>query len=264
MDFYEDALQKAGELEEARQKMENRGKGLAVRRKKDRSEKLLREMPLKGEGAAVFFFKSLSNRFRLATWRVFTATSLVYLGCGAAFPLFARFVAKSDSVLYIAIPFTLVVFIRAFGNPIGEDVSKSFFLLIPQRFYAKVFYSSLGGTVNTVLDLIPGLILGFVILKSPLSWIPVLLLFLLCFDFYASSFGVFSDLSLPESIPQKIKSGIQVMLIYFSVIPCGVILLFGVILNQMTPFLLIASAAHFAIALLLLSFSSLILERGKK
>ena len=264
VDFYEEAMQKAGELEETRKRMEEKGKGFAVRRKKDRSEKLLREMPLKGSGASVFFFKSLFNRFRLAKGRVFTVTSLVYLGCGVAFPLFARFVAESDSVLFLAVPFTLVVFIRAFGNPIGEDVSKSFFILIPQRPYAKIFYSSLGGTVNTLLDLIPGLIVGFLILKAHLIWIPILLIFFLCFDFYASSFGAFADLSLPESIPQKIKSGIQVILIYFSVIPCGVILLMGVILHRMAPFVFLASGAHFAIGLLFLAFSSMILERGKK
>ncbi len=264
VDFYEDALQKATELADAQRKIEESGKGVAVGRTKDRSEKLNRELSLKGQGASVFLFKPLLNRFRLAKLGLFTNTGIVYLFCGIAFPLFARFVADSRSSLWIAAPFSLVIFIRAFGNPIVEDISKSFFLLIPEKAYSKVFYSSLGGTALAALDLLPGLLLGWVILGCPSYKILVWLLFLMCFDFYAASFGMFSDLSLPEAIPQKIKSSVQVLLIYFSVVPGAIVIAVGAVLNLTFFFLLLASGVHLTLGLLFTYFGTALLTHGRK
>lgn len=264
VDFYEDALQAASEIAEAQNAVEESGKGVAVQRKKDRSEKLLREMPLKGQGAAVFFHKSLSNRFRLAKLGIFTKTSLTYLFCGFVFPLVARFFAGSRSSLWIAIPFALVVFIRAFGNPIVEDVSKSFFLMIPEKAFSKVFFSSLGGSVNTVLDLIPGLLIGFLILGCPLWKMLIWFFFFLCLDFYSAAFGMFTDLSLPEAIPQKIKTSIQVLLVYFSVVPSAAVIAIGAILEMTFPFLVLASLVNFAIGLLFTALAPLFLTHGRK
>ena len=81
--------------------------------------------------------------------------------------------------------------------------------------------------------------------------------------FYAASCGVFTDFILPDSIPKQVKTGIQVMLIYFSVLPAGVCVLVAALLGQ--PMLLLcAGAVNFLIGFGLTSVSGAILDHGNK
>ena len=261
-DFYEDALGYAEQLDRASREAAENGRGIARLRKKERKTKD-RELHLSGEGAAVYCSKTLLNRFRLAAFHVFTKTGSTYLLIAAAMGLFGRFAVKSNSVYFLAIPLLVTVFIRSFGNPIVEDSNKPFFLLIPEKTAKKVFWSHLGGTVNTLLDLVPAMLLGAVLLGcdplGALLWFIVLV----TVDFYAASFGVFTDFILPDSIPKQIKAGIQVMLIYFSVLPGGACLLIAGLSGQ-SLFLLVAAGVNIAIGLGLTAWSGSVLEHGRK
>lgn len=261
-DFYEDALGYAEKLDRATREAAENGKGFARIRKTERKTKD-REMALSGEGAVVYFRKAIFNRFRLATLRVFTKTGILYLFIAAAGGAFGRFVVGSDSVYFMVLPLLLAVFIRSFGNPIVEDSNKPFFLLIPEKTAKKVFWSHLGGTANTLLDLIPALLLGWALLGSDPLWILMWSVVLVTVDFYAASFGVFTDFILPDSIPKQVKTGIQVMMIYFSVLPGGACLLVASLVGA--PLLLLLGAGvNFAIGFALTAVSGAILDAGRK
>lgn len=261
-DFYEDALGYAEQLDRATREAQENGKGFARLRKKERKTKE-RELSIGGEGAVVYFRKALFNRFRFSVLYVFSKTDLTYLLIAGAAGAFGRFLVKSDSVFFLAVPLLLAVFIRSFGNPILADSSKPFFLLIPEKTAKKVFWSHLGGTVNTLLDLIPAMILGVVLLRCDILHALLWFVLLVTVDFYAASFGVFTDFILPDAIPKQVKTGIQVMMIYFSVLPGGACVLTAA-LSGNPLFLLLAAGVNFLIGFALTSASGAILDSGKK
>lgn len=231
-DFYEEAATCATETAQILAQMQEQGHGGVAMRKKERKEADFRELSLSGEGAKVYFFKSLANRFRLAKFRVFTKTSIAYLLLAALGVILNKFTSESRSVLWIALPLALGVFIRSFGNPVLEDVTKPFFYLIPASAREKVFWSFLGGTAGTLLDLLPAYCIGAIALGA-VGWeIVIWFCFLVGLDFYASSFGLFADLVLPEGVPQQVKSSLQVLLIYLSLVPLLLPFLVGVLMEQ--------------------------------
>ncbi len=261
-DFYEDALGYAEELDRATREAQESGKGFARLRKKERKTRE-RDLAIGGAGASVFFRKALFNRFRLAFLRVFTKTGVTNLAVAVVFSAFGAFAVQSHSVYFLALPLLVAVFIRSFGNPIVEDSSKPFFLLIPEKTAKKVFWSHLGGTVNTLLDLVPAVIAGWAILRCDLLQALLWLAVLVTVDFYAASFGVFTDFILPDAIPQQVKAGIQVMLIYFSVLPAGICLILAAVTNKLL-FLPVGCCVNLAIGTALTCAAGAILDRGKK
>ncbi|MBQ3866068.1 MAG: hypothetical protein II776_04130 [Clostridia bacterium] len=211
-DFYEDALGYAEELDRAAREAAENGKGFARLKKKEHKAET-REARLAGEGAAVFFHKSLAIRFRAGLLGFFTKTGGLYLLLAAAGGAGGRFLLQTRSILPVALPLLLAVFIRSFGNPILADVTKSFFLLIPDKTGAKVFWSHLGGTAGTLLDLLPAFLLGWALTGSGVFDAMGWLIFLVTVDFYVASFGVFTDCIVPESVPKQVKAMLQVLLI---------------------------------------------------
>ena len=152
---------------------ENRSTGI-VRKKKDRSEKLRRDDFKHGWGANVFFFKTLYNRFRFAHARIFTKTSETYIMAAIFVVLIEHFVVHSTSFLPVALVLSAMVFFRALGNPLAQDVESHVFQMSPADPWAKMFWSLLGGAVNTALDLLPAMLLATVLLGanpfSALAW----------------------------------------------------------------------------------------------
>lgn len=263
-DFYEDALSKAGEVAEALRAAQESAMGAVVRRKKDRKDSLRRELLFSGEGARVFFSKSLANRFRFAKVKIFTKTAFTYLFTAVLFAGFGRWIAKTDSVLILMLPLAAIAFFRALGNPILEDTSKNFFFLIPEKTFAKVFWSTLAGTAGCALDLIPALVVGGVLLGVDPLEAAVWFLFLLALDFYSASSGLFADLLLPESIPAAVKKTIQVLLIYGSVLPMLACILVGTLLHAFLLFVGVAAAVNAGLGLFFTSLSPLLIDGGRK
>lgn len=219
-DFYEDAMARSEEtaalLEQARS---DRSSGLVVRRKKDRSEKLRREGFDRGWGASVFFHKALYNRFRFAHLGFLTKTTETYIAAGAGVALLCRFFFETDSVVPVALALAALAFFRSLGNPLEEDTKTDFFRMIPESMWAKLLWSLLGGAAGCLLDALPALLIGALIVgANPLSslvWLP----FILSVDFYATTVGTFIDLSVPVNAGKTIKQMVQVMFIYFGLLP---------------------------------------------
>lgn len=263
-DFYEDAMAKSEEtaalLEAARAE-----KGNAVtKRKKDRSDKLQRDGMHYGRGASVFFYKSLYNRFRFAHAHFFTKTMETYLAAGVGVALLCRFVIKTDSVLPAILTLAAISFFRSLGNPLEQDTKMDFFLLIPESNWSKLFYSLLGGSANCLLDLIPGLLAAALIqggsIPRALLWAP----FIVSLDFYATTVGAFINLSVPAHAGATIKQIVQIMFIYFGLLPDVAILAVGIVMDHMLTAVLIAVGVNLALGLLFFSLTPLFLEPGSK
>ena len=217
-DFYEDAMARSEETA-ALQRKAQEGKGVAFRtRTKDRS-KALRRDGLWGFGARVFFHKTLYNRFRFAKLYVLTKTSVTYLLAAGGVSLLCRLVLETNSFVPAALTLGVLVFFRALGNPLDTDTGVDWFRLIPASTASKLLWSLLGGTVCCLLDMLPAVIVSTVILGSNPLLSLVWMLFIVTVDFYSTIVGTFIDLSVPQSIGKTVKQLVQVMFVYFGLLP---------------------------------------------
>lgn len=259
-DFYEDAMAKSEETAELLEQMQSaKSSGLVVRRKKDRSENLRREGFDHGRGASVFFHKALYNRFRFAHFGFLTKTTETYVFTAVALALFLRLVVETDSVLPIALTLAGFAFFRSLGNPLDQDTSMDFFRLIPESMWAKLFFSLLGGTANCLLDVLPALLIGTAILGGDflqaLAWVP----FILSVDLYATTVGTFIDLSTPAHAGKTVKQLVQVMFIYFGLLPDVAIIAVGLATDHGVAAVIAAALVNLALALVFFFLTPLFL-----
>ncbi len=254
-DFYEDAMAKSEETAELLEQAKSE-KSSGVRfskRKKDRSEKLRRDGMKRGAGANVFFYKSLYNRFRFSHFGFLTKTAEMYLFAAAAAALLCRFVIKTDGVIPVALVLSAFAFFRALGNPLEQDTKMDCFVLIPESTWAKLFWSLMGGTVNCLLDVVPALLLAVVLLWTnpfpALAWIP----FIVSIDFYATTVGAFINLSVPTKAGKTVKQFVQILFIYFGLIPDIAIIAIGFVTEHLPLAAILAAALNIALGFLFLA-----------
>ncbi len=231
-DFYEDAMAKSQETAELMEQMQSEKGTVLRKRKKDRSERLRRDAMGRGSGANVFFFKTLYNRFRFAHLHIFTKTSETYLLAALGVAALCRFVVQASGILPVALTLGVLIFYRALGNSLGQDVQMHYFLLVPEGTSKKLWYSLLGSTCNCLLDLLPAvagasLLLGENILEL-LAWMPLLL----SVDFFSTTAGTFITVSIPASVDKTLRQVIMVMFIYFGLLPDILIMAFGIALGH--------------------------------
>ena len=213
-DFYEDAMAKSEETAEllARAQSE-KGAGVVVRRKKDRSDRLRRDGMRHGAGANVYFFKAMYNRFRFAHLGLFTKTLETYLLAGLAVGLL------SHQAWAVAVALGVMAFFRAMGNPLEQDAGMDGFLLVPESTFSKLMWSMLGVLTNCLLDLLPALLVGSLAagdgLFGAVKWLPVIL----SVHFYATAVGAFIGFSVPVNAGKTVKQLVQVMFVYFGLLP---------------------------------------------
>ena len=266
-DFYEDAMARSEETAELleRAKSEKSGGIVFAKRKKDRGDGVRRDGLRRGWGAGVFFHKSLYNRFRFAHLGFFTKTMETYLLAGLAVALLCRFVIGTRSILPAALTLSGLCFFRALGNPLEQDTKMDFFRLIPESMWAKLFYSLLGGTVNCLLDVILPMVLAAAILGADaltaLAWVA----FAVSVDFYATCVGTFIDLSVPVSAGTTVKQIVQVMFVYFGLLPDIAVMAVGIVLGHAAAAGMISAAVNVFLGLLFFALAPLFLEsRGSR
>lgn len=266
-DFYEDAMAKSEEtaalMEKARSEKTS-GTAATRQRKKDRKESLRRDGMKHGQGANVFFFKPMYNRFRFAHFGFLTKTMETYFVAAIGTAAAMRFYFGSDSILPVVLTLGGLVFFRAMGNPLAEDTGMDFFRLIPESTWQKLFYSLLGGTANCLLDLLPPMLAASaVMMVNPLKlliWLPLIV----SVDFYASSVVTFIDLSVPASIGKTIKQLITVMFIYFGLLPDIAVLAFGIVLGHTAAAAIGSTAVNLLLGMAAFSLASVFLQpKGK-
>ena len=256
-DFYEDAMfaaeKKAADLENA-QRSTN---GAAVVREKERKGSIDREGFRFGRGANVFFYKAVYNRFRFAKLKIFSTTMIVYLiAATTSSYVVDRYATGFDDMFFIpAAILGVMAFYRTLGDPIREDTSREFFLLIPEKGYTKILYSLLGCLAVTAIDLaVPMIIAGAMLGTNPVT-VLVWFLFILSISFFATNAGTFIALSLPVEHAQTLRSILQMMFLYFGLGPSAVAVIVGILLHQLVLALAVGvvmnAIAGFLLSLLL-------------
>ena len=262
-DFYEDAMAKSEEtaaLLERQRSERSTGLVSGGKRKKDRSERLRRDGLNHGWGANVFFYKTLYNRARFAHLGFFTKTSETYLVMALGVAALERFVIDTRVFLPVAAVITAVAFFRSLGNPLEKDTKSDYFLLIPESTWAKLFWSLMGGAVTCLLDFLPGLVLAAIVLRaSPLEvlgWVPLIL----TMDFYATCVGAFINLSVPVSAGKNIKQFVQIIFIYFGLLPVAGIIAFGAVTGHTAVAMAAATLLNLLLGLLFFALTPLFID----
>ncbi len=263
-DFYEDAMAKSQETAELLEMAQAEKSTGFVRRKKDRSEKLRRDGLNRGRGANIFFFRVMYNRFRFAHFGVFTKTAETYLVAAACVGLLCRFGLDAAAATPIVLTLAVFAFFRAMGNPLAEDTSKDFFRMIPEPTGKKLFYSILGGSVNCLLDLLPALVVTAIFFGGNPVTLLAWSIFIVSIDFYATNVGAFIDLSVPVAAGKTIKQVVQIMFIYFGLLPMIGVMIAGFLLEQVALAALGSAALSFALGGIFLALTPLFLDPKEK
>lgn len=260
-DFYEDAMAKSEETAELLARVQSeKSSGILIKRKKDRSDQLRRDGLRHGSGANMFFFKTMYNRFRFAHLGFLTKTMEFYLVAAVGVASICRFVVHTDSVIPVALAMAVVSFFRALGNPLEQDTSMDYFVLIPESTWAKLFWSLMGGSVNCLLDVLPAVIVGALLVGSnpllALAWVP----FIVSVDFYATNVGAFIGLSVPVSTGKTLKQIVQVMFIYFGLLPDIAIIAVGFVFEFAAVASIGAAALNIFLGFLFFGLSPIFLD----
>ena len=260
-DFYEDAMSKSEELAE---KLSNASEGRSVKRTRDRTEKLRRDGLKNGAGASVYFFKAMYNRFRFAYFGIITKTCITYtlIACCAAFVMTQILIVQYFIVILMI--FGIVVFYRALANPSGTDVEKHFFWIIPCESFPKISYMLLGGTLCSLLDIIPAMVISSLWLKASLPQVIAGVMFILSIDLFSSAANMLISLSLPVTLSQQVKAMIFMLFIYFGLIPVAAVMITGFVLGQPDLFMLISAAVNILLSAVCAIISGGCIVRGRK
>jgi len=259
-DFYEDALTQTQETAELLEQVQSE-KGVAIiKRKKDRSDRLRRDGMQRGSGANVFFFKAMYNRFRFAHLGIFTKTAETYLVTALGVAALCRFVFDTTSLLPVMLALGVFVFFRSLGNPLAEDTQMDHFLLIPESTWRTLFWSLMGGTANCFLDLLPAVVAAPLLLGvnplAALAWLPLIV----SVDFFATTVGAFINLSVPTSAGKMVKQLVQILFIYFGLLPDIVIMVVALVFEQTLLGALGCTAVNVLLGLLFFFLTPLFLE----
>lgn len=266
-DFYEDAMarsEETAELMEQAAQARRRGGLTLVHRKKERSEKIRRDAFHFGHGASVFFFKTLYNRFRFARLGVFTKTAETYLLSALAVSALCRYVFQSQSVIPVSLVLAVLVFYRTLGDPLNEDTRTDLFRLVPERMERKLFCSMAAGVVNCLLDTLPAMLAAVLLLRGNAAEALLWLLLIASVDFFGTATGTFINLSVSVSAGKTVKQVVQVLFLYFGLLPDAAILLIGLSAGAPAAALLGATAVNAVLGSLFFLLCPLFLEPGRR
>lgn len=260
VDFYEDAMSQSEETAERMARLQaEQPSRVMLRRKKDRSDRLRRDGLNHGRGASVFFFKTMYNRFRFAHLGFLTKTTETYLAAAVAVAVFCRMVLDVYSILPVALVLSACAFFRALGDPLPEDVENDYFRLVPEQTGAKLWYSLLGGAACCALDVLPAMVVGGIVMKAMpwqmLAWTA----FAVSVDFFSSTVGTFISVSLPSSMDKTMRQVVQIMFIYFGLVPNAGIMVLGIVLHHVTAAAVIAAGVNVGLGLIFFALSPLFL-----
>ena len=242
-DFYEDAMfateRVAAKLENAQKAQ----KGGTVTRNKDRSAKIERDGFHYGNGAGVFFYKAVYNRLRFATLKIFSKTFIINLLIAIGGSWLAGKIKNPllDPLLIPVAAIALFAFYRTMGNPLDEDTSREFFILIPDAPLKKIWASLLGAVTVCAIDISIPMIVAAVITKSNPLTVIGWFIFILSISLFGTTVGAFVSISIPGEHAQYVKMMVQIIFVYFGAMPSMGFVIAGLILKNMLIMLLIGA-----------------------
>lgn len=235
-DFYEDALagaQKRDDMTKAALEGRNinKDKKQSAKRTQKLEHKVRKSYELKGWGASVFLHKSILNRRRFSKFGFVTNTLLLYLAIGGLGAAFMAYKTDLREISVIGLIMALTLFFRNFGNPIEIESSHNWLFLVPEDPYKKVLYAILAGSVDCVLDLLPGIVVATVILRGNPLMALLWLATLVSMDFMFSCFGLLLQAILPSNAMDVVKSMLQMMLRAFIIVVIAIAFAIGTVLQ---------------------------------
>lgn len=144
----------------------------------------------------------------------------------------------------------------SFSNPFttGSGLRISAFL---QRQWKSIwlFWSLMGGMVNCFLDVLPAVVAGALLTGSDLLislvWVPLIV----SVDFYATNVGAFIGLSVPVSAGKTIKQVVQIMFVYFGLLPDIAAAALGIVFGHMVIGMTGAAVLNFGLGFLFFGLS---------
>ena len=255
-DFYEDAMYSAERMSRLVEESKNSAKGGIITREKKRSDKLERDGFHYGFGANVFFYKALMNRFRFSFLKIFSKTMVI--GLAAAF--FSAYLVKDNNIgidrfIVPGSVLLMITFYRTLGNPLQEDLSREFFVLVPDSELKKILYSLLGCFAVNAIDLVLPLATSAIMLKTSPLTVLCWFIFIMSVSVFGTSVGAFINISIPLESAQSIKAMVQIIFIYFGIIPAAVFVVVGIILKQMLLFVTLGAVVNCALGFLFILMS---------
>lgn len=235
-DFYEDALagaQKRDDMTKAALEGRNinKDKKQSAKRTQKLEHKVRKSYELKGWGASVFLHKSILNRRRFSKFGFVTNTLLLYLAIGGLGAAFMAYKTDLREISVVGLIMALTLFFRNFGNPIEIESSHNWLFLVPEDPYKKVLYAILAGSVDCVLDLLPGIVVATVILRGNPLMALLWLATLVSMDFMFSCFGLLLQAILPSGAMDVVKSMLQMMLRAFIIVVIVIAFAIGTVLQ---------------------------------
>jgi hypothetical protein len=256
-DFYEDAFSKAAARQE---KLEAAAEGRRARFK-PRKE---RERPglSRGEGAGVFFARTMYLR-RCTLFRgVLTRTGVTYLVLGVGTAVITRFIG-SATVVPMAAVLAASLFFRSFASPVAGEGDLPYLPMIPERAGRKIAACVLGGAVDNALDLLPAVLVGALVLRAdPLDAL-VAYGVLLTFESVCSCAGLFLDLALPKGWPVALRTMLYFSLKGAAAAPALILLAAGGIFGFIKLALILLIPVNLALAGFLFMLSPGFLHAGR-
>ena len=212
-DFYENAMFAAEKVAAQLENQQNAANGGMVTRSRERSAKLERDGFSYGSGASVFFYKAVYNRFRFAKGKLFTVKFLIYTFVAVLSGILLRNVEGKLNFFFVpAVIMMGIAYFGSIGNPLQEDTSREFFILIPETPLKKVWASLLGVIAVNGIDLIIPMIIAAIFLKATPLDVLAWLIFILSVVCFVSTAGTFINLSVPGDHAQTIKMMLQMMI----------------------------------------------------
>jgi hypothetical protein len=255
-DFYEDAMYSAEKMSKLVEESKNSAKGGIITREKKRSDKIERDGFHYGSGANVFFYKALMNRFRFSFLKIFSKTMAI--GLAAAF--FSAYLVMDNNIgidrfIVPGSVLLMITFYRTLGNPLKEDLSREFFVLVPDSELKKILYSLLGCFAVNAIDLVLPLATSAIMLKTSPLTVLCWFIFIMSVSVFGTSVGAFINISIPLESAQSIKAMVQIIFIYFGIIPAAVFVVVGIILKQMLLFVALGAVVNCALGFLFILMS---------
>ncbi|MBR5417915.1 MAG: hypothetical protein IK109_07810 [Clostridiales bacterium] len=242
-DFYEDAMFETEKVAAILDGAKSSSKGGVMVRQKERKGKIDREGFHHGSGANVFLHKAIFNRLRFSRFKIFSKTLIVFTisAAAAAWIVGRADISGVDPFIVPACALTFLMFYRTLGNPLLEDTKREFFVLIPESPLKKIWYSLLGSiAVNAIDLLLPVVVAAIMLGTSPLvaiGWY----LFILSVSLFGTTVGAFIDVSVPGEVGSTLKTVVQIMLLYFGLLPAAVFIVLGVVFHVPALMLVIGS-----------------------
>ncbi|MCR4647456.1 MAG: putative ABC exporter domain-containing protein [Lachnospiraceae bacterium] len=247
VDFYEDALTATERVAAKLENSQKIAKGGSVTREKDRNRNLQREGFEYGSGASVFFYKAIYNRLRFAKFKLLSKTFIVYL-FASVFGGWLALKIKNPYIDKFMIPAVVIMgiaFYRTLGNPLEEDTSREFFVLIPDPPIKKIWASILGSLTVCLIDMSIPLIVAAIITKANPLTVIAWVVFILSVTLFGTTVGAFVNISIPGDHAQTVKMMVQIMFVYFGAIPSIGFVIAGIVMKNMGIMLLAGSLFNF-------------------